>query len=183
MASIQSLVPFEFKSSVSHWGFTAGGTFHSFGDGIHIVSGGKVVAECSLSDIPKNIQDVEKINVVMNRMAGYCYFFDNDGRTTGINKLYILGKNYIAPFNYSCLHSFDTFDEAKSFASFMYSKIVRFICVTTLVGTNLANKEAWRCIRVPGSFDHIFTDQELYKKYNLTDEEINIIESVIKERK
>ena len=26
-----------------------------------------------------------------------------------------------------------------------------------------------------------FTDEELYKKYNLTDEEINIIESVIKE--
>lgn len=183
MAGIQSLVPFEFKSSVSHWGFTAGEGFGDFGKGINIVSGGKVVAECSLSDIPKNIQDVEKINVVMNRMAGYCYFFDNDGMTTGINKLYILGKNYIAPFNYSCLHSFDTFDEAKSFASFMYSKIVRFICVTTLVGTNLANKEAWRCIRVPGSFDHIFTDQELYKKYNLTDEEINIIESVIKERK
>lgn len=32
-------------------------------------------------------------------------------------------------------------------------------------------------------FDHIFTDAELYKKYELTDKEINIIESVIKERK
>jgi len=30
---------------------------------------------------------------------------------------------------------------------------------------------------------HIFTDAELYKKYGLTPEEINIIESVIKERK
>lgn len=29
----------------------------------------------------------------------------------------------------------------------------------------------------------MFTDQELYEEYNLTDEEINIIESVIKERK
>lgn len=32
-------------------------------------------------------------------------------------------------------------------------------------------------------FTAIFTDQELYEEYNLTDEEINIIESVIKERK
>lgn len=183
MAGIQSLVPFEFKSSVSHWGITAGEEFGDFGKGINIVSGGKVIAECSLHDISKNIQDVEKINVVINRMAGYCYFFDNDGRTVGINKLYILGKNYIAPFNYSCLCSFETFDEAKSFVSFMYSRIVRFICVTTLVGTNLANNEAWRCIRVPEAFDHIFTDQELYEKYQLTDEEISIIESVIKERK
>lgn len=183
MAGMQSLVPFEFKSSVSHWGITAGETFDDFGNGISIISGGKVIAECNLHDISKNIQDVEKINVVINRMAGYCYFFDDDGKTVGINKLYILGKNYIAPFNYSCLYSFGTFDEAKSFVSFMYSKIVRFICVTTLVGTNLANNEAWRCIRVPEAFDHIFTDEELYKKYNLTDEEINIIESVIKERK
>lgn len=183
MAGIQSLVPFEFKSSVSHWGITAGEEFGDFGKGINIVSGGKVIAECSLYDISKNIQDVEKINVVINRMAGYCYFFDNDGRTVGINKLYILGKNYIAPFNYSCLCSFETFDVAKSFVSFMYSRIVRFICVTTLVGTNLANNEAWRCIRVPEAFDHIFTDQELYEKYQLTDEEISIIESVIKERK
>ena len=37
--------------------------------------------------------------------------------------------------------------------------------------------------RVSKAFDHIFTDQELYEEYNLTDEEINIIESVIKERK
>lgn len=183
MAGIQSLVPFEFKSSVSHWGIAAGEEFGDFGKGINIVSGGKVIAECSLHDISKNIQDVEKINVVINRMAGYCYFFDNDGRTVGINKLYILGKNYIAPFNYSCLCSFETFDEAKSFVSFMYSRIVRFICVTTLVGTNLANNEAWRCIRVPEAFDHIFTDQELYEKYQLTDEEISVIESVIKERK
>jgi translation elongation factor P/translation initiation factor 5A len=34
-----------------------------------------------------------------------------------------------------------------------------------------------------GENKHIFTDQELYEEYNLTDEEINIIESVIKERK
>ena len=183
MTGISSVVPFEFKSSVSHWGITAGEKFEDFGNGINIISGGKVIAECSLHDISKNIQDVEKINVVINRMAGYCYFFDDGGKTVGINKLYILGKNYIAPFNYSCLYSFETFDEAKSFVSFMYSKIVRFVCVTTLVGTNLANNEAWRCITIPEKFDHIFTDEELYKKYNLTPEEINIIESVIKERK
>ena len=34
-----------------------------------------------------------------------------------------------------------------------------------------------------GGNKHIFTDQELYEEYNLTDDEINIIGSVIKERK
>lgn len=43
--------------------------------------------------------------------------------------------------------------------------------------------EAWRFVPDPGAFDHIFTDDELYKKYNLTQDEIDLIESVIKERK
>lgn len=43
--------------------------------------------------------------------------------------------------------------------------------------------EVWKFVPAPEVFDHIFTDDELYKKYDLTDEEITIIESVIKERK
>lgn len=45
------------------------------------------------------------------------------------------------------------------------------------------NERGWRFVPDPGECDHIFTDAELYEKYNLTEEEINIIESVIKERK
>jgi hypothetical protein len=44
------------------------------------------------------------------------------------------------------------------------------------------NDESWRFVPDPGAFDHIFTDEELYKKYELTQNEIDIIESVIKER-
>ena len=46
-----------------------------------------------------------------------------------------------------------------------------------------SSNDWWRFVPVSKAFDHIFTDQELYEEYNLTDEEINIIESVIKERK
>ena len=41
----------------------------------------------------------------------------------------------------------------------------------------------WSHGQLKVSKENIFTDQELYEEYNLTDEEINIIESVIKERK
>lgn len=49
--------------------------------------------------------------------------------------------------------------------------------------TGIFNDNNWRFVPVPEAFDHIFTDQELYEKYNLTPEEINIVESVIKECK
>ena len=45
------------------------------------------------------------------------------------------------------------------------------------------SNNAWRFVLAPEKFDHIFTDEELYTKYKLTPAEINIIESVIKERK
>ncbi len=44
------------------------------------------------------------------------------------------------------------------------------------------NKETWRFVPDPGPFDHIFTDDELYKRYNLTQDKIDIIEAVIKAR-
>ena len=36
--------------------------------------------------------------------------------------------------------------------------------------------------RVEGKFDHIYTDEELYKTFNLPQKYIDIIETVVKER-
>ena len=73
-------------------------------------------------------------------------------------------------------------DECKSYISFMETKLVKFLMLSGRVGT-MTGTVAKRFVPAPEAFDHIFTDEELYKKYNLTDAEINIIESVIKERK
>ena len=69
-----------------------------------------------------------------------------------------------------------------SFISFVNTKTVRFLIMLSLY-VPITNNICWRFVPAPEAFDHIFTDQELYEKYNLTDEEIDIIESVIKERK
>ena len=74
-------------------------------------------------------------------------------------------------------------EECESFKSYLYTKFVRFCLALGVHTQHFNNDEAWRFVPAPEAFDHIFTDQELYKKYDLTDEEINIIESVIKERK
>lgn len=34
-----------------------------------------------------------------------------------------------------------------------------------------------------GKFDHVYTDEELYEHFNLSQKYIDVIESVIKERK
>jgi site-specific DNA-methyltransferase (adenine-specific) len=85
--------------------------------------------------------------------------------------------------NYSIIYSSDNIDNVKSFVSYVNTKYVRFCILIGLCALYIVSNEAWRFVPDPGAFDHIFTDEELYKKYNLTPEEINIIESVIKERK
>ena len=81
------------------------------------------------------------------------------------------------------IFSSDNRDECNSFISFANSKLVRFIAFTLIDGQQPKFEMIWRFVPDPGAFDHIFTDDELYKKYNLTKDEIDLIESVIKERK
>lgn len=85
--------------------------------------------------------------------------------------------------NYKIIYSSINIDAVNSARSYCYSKFVRFLIFCGLVGNSTLTPETWRFVPAPEAFDHIFTDDELYKKYNLTPEEINIIESVIKERK
>lgn len=83
----------------------------------------------------------------------------------------------------SFLESFDTAEEAKSYISYLETRFIRFMFLLAKTSLHMQSEFSWRFVPAPDAFDHIFTDKELYDKYNLTPEEIAIIESVIKERK
>lgn len=110
--------------------------------------------------------------------------FDKDGKAVVIGKITILDANSSNVSGTSkCIFTSDNENEIKSFISYINTKFVAFLMLITLNGLTVINNETFRFVPMPEAFDHIFTDEELYKKYNLTDEEINIIESVIKEHK
>lgn len=100
----------------------------------------------------------------------------------GMNPMNKIRPGCVPIGSYPIIALFNTEAEADSFISYTECKLIKFL---HFIGVNATTEtsEFWRFIPDPGKFDHIFTDEELYKKYNLTDEEINIIESVIKERK
>lgn len=74
--------------------------------------------------------------------------------------------------------------EAQSFKSYLDSKFVRYLVSCSIGGLSgvSAGDIWWRYVPTPELFDHIFTDKELYEKYDLTSQEISVIESLIKER-
>lgn len=93
---------------------------------------------------------------------------------------HILEPN-VAAVRESCLMGFGSRVECESIASYYSCRLIWYLAYGMKLG-NICT-EAFKWVPDPGKFDHIFTDKELYDKYNLTPEEIAIIESVIKERK
>lgn len=80
------------------------------------------------------------------------------------------------------LESFQTFQEASSYLSYIDSKFVRFMFLMAKNTLHMRGVNAWKFVPKPSNFDHIFTDSELYSRYSLTDDEINLIERVIRDR-
>ena len=76
--------------------------------------------------------------------------------------------------------------EAKSFLSWLDSKFVRFMLAINISKlSNIMCNNFFRFVPAPpsGKFDHIYTDEELYKAFNLPQKYIDVIEAVVKERK
>lgn len=131
-------------------------------------------------------------------------FGKDDGLTLGSNLIMVIGPNQVPKGSFQVLKYFDTYEEALNFKRYLNSRTMSLMQFLGLCGATMT-KEFFRFIPDPKDWtliyedaplpgytpdeNGIYTDNDgnkhcsLYKKYNLTQEEINIIESVIKERK
>lgn len=114
--------------------------------------------------------------------------FNNDGSTPAIQVSRIVdkSKNEKVPSGASqCTFSSDNRAECESFVSWLNTKFTRFFVAINIskLGPILTD-DCFRFVPAPpsGKFDHIYTDEELYKAFNLPQKYIDVIEAVIKER-
>lgn len=85
-----------------------------------------------------------------------------------------------------CSFSADTREECQYFVSWLNCKFTRFfVAINPSKLTGIICDDCFRFVPAPpsGKFDHIYTDKELYEVFNLPQKYIDVIESVIKERK
>lgn len=149
---------------------------------IEMVGGNKVIGYIDINRLATRYK-LDKYKISNATMVGYWIAFDKtNNKTLGIVDYNIVKPYQVPKGSYPVIRYFDTEDEAVQFKSYMKTKLVAFLFYCG-IQANTINNSFYRYIPEQEAYDHIFTDQELYKKYNLTDEEINIIESVIKERK
>lgn len=80
----------------------------------------------------------------------------------------------------------DNIQDCNSFESWIKTKFIRFFVLINISKlNNVICDTCFRFVPAPpsGKFDHIYTDEELYRAFNLPQKYIDIIEAVIKERK
>lgn len=116
-------------------------------------------------------------------------FLAGDGKCTVVGANEIIDNTYgIGPMSGTCTLAFtsDSREECENFVSWLNTKFTRFfVAINISKLTGIINNDSFRFVPAPpsGKFDHIYTDEELYKAFNLPQKYIDIIEAVVKERK
>lgn len=151
----------------------------------YLESNKRKTAYCRRSGIKKNSQDIDKNKIFIPKARGF----------EGYPSL-VLGQPEIVGPNTVCSQTFiyaafDTHEEAENFAKYIATRFLRVI-VSSVKITQDALSGAYRFVPLQdftSSSDIDWTaaiediDRQLYRKYNLSDEEIAFIEKTIKPMK
>ena len=95
-----------------------------------------------------------------------------------ISSLQVLAPNEVCTETYLVLDTFDSINEAENLCSYASTKLFRFLLLQALTSIHIT-KESFLFVPIQ-DFSHPWTDEMLYKKYDLNDEEIAFIESMIR---
>ncbi len=102
----------------------------------------------------------------------------SDGNYQVLSSLKVLEPCEACTETYLILDVFDTKEGAESMVSFMAGKLSRFLLLQALSSIHITKDKF--CFVPYVGFTSTWTDEALYEKYGLTDEEIAFIESMIK---
>ena len=126
----------------------------------------------SQDELPRGHDILEKYKVVCGRTTS-----SGDGVITNIN---VAMPNQVTSASWGVMYSCDSREEAFIVAKYLKTKFVRFL-VRIMCSDGVQGLNGYRFSLVPEQdFSHPWTDQMLYKKYGLTQEEIDYIEATIK---
>lgn len=168
---VYSSKPFGFRS------FEEGRKMKKEGD-IEML-GSKGITFVRQSDVTVNQNLINRWKVIISKAsAEHAGQTDNDGRKKVVSKVEILSPGVICTETYLLLQTFSRKDEAENFVIYVKTRFFRFLLSTILLTQNIAKDKFMFIPNLDLSIE--WTDEMLYKKYNLTDEEIAFIESMIR---
>lgn len=103
---------------------------------------------------------------------------DREGMMRVLSVVQTLPPNSACTESYLVAGTFDNEQTCENFISYLKTKFVRFLITPMLASMNMS-KSSYSFVPVQ-DYSKPWTDEELYKVYGLTDEEIGFIESMIR---
>lgn len=144
-----------------------------------VLIGSKGISFVKTSDISTNKEYVNFWKTMMSKTsAEHAGQADKEGKKKVISKIAVLRPNEICTESYLILSVFRDEHSADNLMQYMKTMFVRFLLSQVVLTQNIA-KSSFQFVPLQ-DFSHPWTDEMLYKKYNLTEEEIAFIESMIR---
>lgn len=150
----------------------------SFPNAVKVISS-KGEGYVKRSDVLTNRALIDKYKVMISRITyEHAGEPDKDGTLRVLSKIEILEPGVVCTDSYITGGSFDTREEAENFISYLKCKFTRFLILQTLSSINLSKE---RFVFVPlQDFTKTWSDEDLYKQYRLTEDEMLFVETMMK---
>lgn len=138
------------------------------------------ISYISKDEIVKGYNYLDQYKVMVSKMgAEHAGEPNKDGQYRVLTStMRVLLPNEACTHSYFLIGGFDNYEYAQNVYTYLKTKFVRFLILQALSAVNLS-KSVFRFVPHQ-DFSRGWTDKELYSKYNLAEDEINFIESMIR---
>ncbi len=144
-----------------------------------LTSGGTVY--CDISEIKSNQSIIPKYKVILSyAIAEHAGVPNKDGKFTVISTNKVLNPNEICTESYLVLYTTDTRSEAENYLTYLKCKFYRFLLQMAITSIHIT-MDTFQFVPSQ-NYSKPLSDEMLYKKYGLTQEEIDFIEGLIREK-
>lgn len=122
---------------------------------------------------------IDSYKVIIGKaLSGHIGETDENGQVKVLAKVELLYPGEVCTESYLCIGNFQSKTMGENLESYLKTKFTRFLLLQVLTSMNITKDKF--CFVPIQDFSKPWTDAELYTKYNLTQEEIDFIESMIK---
>jgi site-specific DNA-methyltransferase (adenine-specific) len=132
------------------------------------------------ADVLKNQKLIDLYKVVIGYLNPDRAGVNNasDGKSNVTTKISIYNPGTVITETYIIIGTFNDIEYAKNYTTYIKTKFVRFLILLTLSSMHIT-KSSFQFVPLQ-DFSEPWTDEKLYKKYGLTEDEISFIESMIR---
>ncbi len=149
-----------------------------FANAIKLYGSNSIITYVSEDEVVRNKQWINKYKVIFTKAAPGGGSSDKNGQYLLLSSSQVITPMEVCSQTFLVGNVFDERDEANNCLHYIRTRFVRFLILQTMTSQDLS-PEKFQFVPLQ-DFSQPWTDEKLYAKYNLTQDEINYIESLIK---